>query len=113
MENNRFERVVFILLKVFGVLSIIGAYLAEDGFFSKEGFLVFKCTTIIGNIYMLSPVVLVEMIVSIIIYLVLIRLIQKQVRIAWKTNKQGNLYPYGRPGIFPGTGLPSGHPTGN
>jgi hypothetical protein len=84
MENNKFERIIFILLRVFGVLTIVGAFLGEDGFFSKEGLLVFKHQTIIGNIYMISPRVFVEMIVSIVIYLVFIRFIAKNISISRK-----------------------------
>ena len=86
MENNEFERIIFILLKVFGVLTIVGTYLSEDRFFSKEGFLVFKHKTIIGNLYMISPRVLVLMIVSIILYLLFIRFIAKHISISRKSN---------------------------
>jgi Na+/melibiose symporter-like transporter len=73
MENNKFERIIFILLRVFGVLTIVG------------GFLVFNNKTIIGNVYMISPSVLIGMIVSIIIYLIFIRFIAKHISISKKS----------------------------
>ena len=84
MENNKFERVIFSLLRVLGVLAIIGAYLCNDGFFSKEKFLVFKGETIIGNVFMISPRVIVEMFISIMLYLVFIKIIAKHISISKK-----------------------------
>lgn len=85
MEKNKFERTIFMLLRVFGVLTIVGAYLGEDGLFSKEGFLVFKHATIIGNVFMISPSVIIGMIVTITIYLIFIRLIAKHISISKKS----------------------------
>jgi hypothetical protein len=86
MESKRFERVIFILLRVFGILGIIGTFLGKDGSYSKEGLIALKHGTIIGNIFMISPVVLIEMVVSIAIYLIIIRLVQKHVSISWKNS---------------------------
>lgn len=85
MENNKLEKVVFILLRVFGVLTIIGAFLGEDRFFSNDGLLVWKGKTIIGNVYMMSPAAIVGMIVSIILYLLFIKLIAKHISISKKS----------------------------
>lgn len=85
MENNKFERIIFILLRVFGVLTIIGDFLGRDDIFSKEGFLVFRHSTIIGNVYMISPKLLVGMIVSIILYLVFIKILSKHISITKKS----------------------------
>lgn len=85
MENNKFERIIFILLRVFGVLTIVGGFLSEKNIFSKEGFLVFNHKTIIGNVYMISPSVLIGMIVTIIIYLVFIRFTAKHISISKKS----------------------------
>jgi hypothetical protein len=84
MKNNKFEKIIFILLRVFGVLTIIAAFLGDDRLFSEQGFLVLRHKTIIGNIYMISPRVFVEMIVSIVIYLVFIRFIAKNISISRK-----------------------------
>lgn len=85
MENKKFERTIFTLLRVFGVLTIIGGYLDKEGFFSKEGFLIFKHSTIIGNIFMISPSITIRMIVTITIYLVFIRFIAKHISISKKS----------------------------
>lgn len=85
MENNKFERVIFTLLRVFGVLTIIGGFIGEDRLFSKEGLLVFKHRTIIGNVFMISPRLIIEMIVSIIIYLIFITIIAKHISISKKS----------------------------
>lgn len=90
MENNKFERVIFILLRVFGILTIIGGYLAEDGAFSKEGLLVFKDKTIIGNVYMISPRIVIEMIVTIVVYLIFIRFLAKHISISKKGKSQNS-----------------------
>lgn len=85
MENNKFERTIFTLLRIFGVLTIIGSYLGGDGLFSKEGLIVFKHKTIIGNVFMISPRVIIGMIVTIIIYLIFIRFIAKHISISKKS----------------------------
>ena len=85
MENNKFERNIFTLLRVLGVLTIVASFLGGDGFFSKEGLLVFKHTTIIGNVFMISPKAITEMLVTIILYLVFIRLIAKRISISRKS----------------------------
>jgi len=87
MESNKFEKLVFILLRVFGVLSIVGAYLNSDGLFSQEGLVVIKGKTIIGNIYMISPKVMIGMIVSIILYLIFIKIIARYISISKRSIK--------------------------
>ena len=84
MESNKFERTMFTLLRIFGVLTIVGSYLNGDGLFSKEGLIVFKQKTIIGNVFMISPKVIVGMIVTITIYLAFIRFIAKHISISKK-----------------------------
>lgn len=85
MENNKFERIIFTLLRVLGVLTIIGGYLGQDGLFSKDNLLVFKNNTIIGNVYMISPRVVIEMLVTIVIYLIFIRFLAKHISISKKS----------------------------
>ena len=85
MENNKFEKTIFTLLRVFGVLTIVGAYLGNEGFFRKEDLLIFRHTTIIKNIYMISPTVIISMIVTITIYLVFIRFIARHISISKKS----------------------------
>jgi len=85
MENNKFERTIFTLLRVFGVLTIIGSYLEGNGLFSKEGLIVLKHKTIIGNVFMISPKVIVEMIVTIILYLAFIKFVAKRISISKKS----------------------------
>ena len=76
MEKNIFEKTIFTLLRVLGVLIIVGAYLGNEDFFSKNGLLIFKHKTIISNIFMISPSAIIGMIVTITIYLVFIRFIR-------------------------------------
>jgi hypothetical protein len=83
-KNSKFERTIFTLLRVFGVLTIVGGYLGNEDFFSKNGLLIFKHTTIIGNIFMISPSAIIGMIVTIIIYLVFIRFITRHISISKK-----------------------------
>lgn len=85
MENNKLERIIFMLLRVFGVLAIIGGFLEEDRFFAKENLLVLNHKTIIGDVYMLSPSAIVGMLVTIIIYLVFLRIIAKHITISKKS----------------------------
>lgn len=85
MENNKFERIIFMLLRVFGVLTIVGIYLGEDGLFSKEGLIVLKHKTIIGNVFMISPRIIVVMIVTIILYLIFIKFLAKHISISKKS----------------------------
>lgn len=85
MEKNKFERIIFILLRVFGILTIIGAYLSVDGLFSKEGLIVLNHKTIINNVFMISPRIIVGMIVTIILYLIFIRFIAKHISISRKS----------------------------
>jgi hypothetical protein len=85
MENNKFERTIFTLLRVFGVLSILGAYLGSDGLFSREDLIVFRHKTIFGNVFMISPRVITAMIVTIILYLIFIRIIAKHISISKKS----------------------------
>jgi len=84
MENNKFERIIFTLLRVFGVLTIVGSYLSGDNLFSKEGLIVLNHKTIFGNVFMISPVVIIGMIVTIIIYLTFIRFLAKHISISKK-----------------------------
>lgn len=85
MNDNKFEKIIFMLLRVLGVLSIVSGYLCEDGFFSKEGLIVFRHKTILANIYMVSPRIVVEMIVTIFIYLIFIKLVAKHISIFKKS----------------------------
>ena len=87
MENNKFEKTIFTILRVFGVLSIVGAYLDSDGLFSEEGLVVIKGKTIVGNIYMLSPKVMIGMIVSIILYLIFLKIIARYISISKRSIK--------------------------
>ena len=85
MKNNKFERIIFTLIRVFGVLTIVGGFFTKEGGFGKEDLLVFRHTTIIGNVFMVSPIDIIGMIVTIIIYLVFISLIQKHINISKKS----------------------------
>jgi len=91
MNDNKLEKVIFILLRVFGVLSIIGGFLSEDNLFSKDGLIVLNHKTILGNIYMISPIILVEMVVTIIIYLLFIKFIAKHISISKKNTSKHSL----------------------
>lgn len=84
MEDNRFERVIYILLRVFGILAILGSFLGNEGNYGKQILLSFNNSTIFGNIYMIQPKALVEMVVAIVLYLVFIKVVSKYVRISIK-----------------------------
>ena len=85
MENNRFEKIIFVLIKLFGVLTILGACLSRADAFGNEPLLIFNNTPIIHNVYMISPKVFVGMIVSIILYLVFISFLKKHISISKKS----------------------------
>lgn len=84
MENKKFERIIFMLLRVLGVLSIIGGCLSQDRFFSKGNLIELNHKSIIGNVYMISPNLLVIMIVTIILYVIFIRFLEKHISISKK-----------------------------
>lgn len=84
MEDNRFERIVYILLRVFGILAILGSFLGNEGNYGKQILLSFSDSTILGNIYMIEPMALVEMVVAIILYLVFIKVVSMYVKISRK-----------------------------
>ena len=84
MENNKLEKVIFILLRVFGILAIIGSFMGAEGVFYKQSLLMLNQKTIIGNVYMMSPIVLVEMVVAIILYLVFLKIVERHIRISGK-----------------------------
>lgn len=84
MDDNRFERIVYILLRVFGILAILGGFLGNEGNYGKQVLLSINNSTILGNIYMIQPKALVEMVVSIVLYLVFIKIVSKYVRISRK-----------------------------
>jgi hypothetical protein len=84
MKDNRFERVIYILLRVFGVLAILGGFLGNEGNYGKQVLLSFNGSTIFGNIYMIEPKALVEMVVAIVLYLVFIKVISRYVSISRK-----------------------------
>ena len=86
MENNKFEKIIFTLLRVLGVITIIINFICVDGLFNKNSSLViFKHKTIIGNVFMITPVVFTVMIVTIVLYLVFIRLLEKHISISKKS----------------------------
>ncbi|MDP4089309.1 MAG: hypothetical protein Q8930_08595 [Bacillota bacterium] len=77
MKDAKLHRLVFTLLRVFGVLWILGEYFGSALLFGKN-------VTVIGHAYIPSPVSLIVLIVSITVYLVIIRVIAKAT--APKTN---------------------------
>jgi len=85
MENNKFEKTIFRLLRVYGVLTIIGAYFGWHGLFSREDLIVFRGKTIIGNVFMIYPREITTMIVTIILYLVFIKFMAKHISITRKS----------------------------
>lgn len=85
MESNKFEKIIYTLLRVFGVLIIIGNFLCRDDLYKKEGLVTFMGKTIIGNVYMISPKIISQMIVEIILYLIFIRIISKHISISKKS----------------------------
>lgn len=86
MENNKFEKTIFILLRVFGVLTIVASALCEDKLLSKEGLIVLRHKTILGNVIMISPRVFTVMIVTIVLYLIFIRFLEKHISISRKSH---------------------------
>ena len=82
MEDNRFERVIYMLFRLLGVLAILGGFLGNKGNYGKQALLTFNDSTIFGNIYMIQPKALVEMVVSIILYLVFIKIVSKYISIS-------------------------------
>lgn len=89
MESNKFEKVIFKLLRVFGVLIIIGDFLSNYNLYKKQDLVVFMGKTIIGNVYMISPKIICGMIVNIVIYLVFIKILSKHISITRKSIWQG------------------------
>lgn len=81
MERNTLERVTFVLLKVFGILTILGSFLDKDKILVKQDLILLNHKSIFGKVYMLSPKIMVGMLVSIIIYLIFIRFLEKNFRI--------------------------------
>lgn len=77
MENNKLERIIFILLRVFGTLAIIGGYLGEEGFYQFN-------TWKFGHVILISPALLVAMIVTIVLYDIFLRFLQKHISITKK-----------------------------
>lgn len=85
MDSNKFEKIIYTLLRVFGILIIIGNFLTHDNMYKKQAHVVFMGKTIIGNVYMISPIIICGMIVAIILYLVFIRIISKHISISRKS----------------------------
>ncbi len=81
MERNKLERVTFILLKVLGILTILGSFFDKDKLLVKQDLILLNHKSIFGSVYMLSPKIMLGMLVSIIIYLIFIRFLEKSFRI--------------------------------
>ena len=82
MENNKIERIIFRLIRVFGILSILGVYLDNGG--------LFECNILkLGDVslVLVSPFVVSALVTSIIVYLIIIRLIEKHFSITLKASK--------------------------
>lgn len=84
--HNKLEKTIFVLLRVFGVLSIMVFYLEADDAFGKMNLVIFRHRVLVGNVYMISPKVLIGMIVTIIIYLVFIKFLKKHISISKKAS---------------------------
>jgi hypothetical protein len=77
MENNKLERLIFKLLRIFGVLSIIGGFLGEEALHQFS-------TIRIGHVVFISVNALIGIIVSITIYLVFLRIVERHISITKK-----------------------------
>lgn len=77
MENNKLERLIFKLLKIIGIIAIIGGYLADE-VISKHNIIT------IGHVVFISPVLIIEMIVTIILYRLFISFLERHISIGPK-----------------------------
>lgn len=78
MENNKLERIIFKLVRIIGIVAIIGGYLGEE--------ILFKYNTLtVGHVTFISPILIIKMIVTIALYSIFIRFLEKHLSIKKKT----------------------------
>jgi hypothetical protein len=79
MENNKLERIIFRLLRILGVVSIIGGFLGDEALHNYN-------TIRVGHVVYISPVLIIEMIVTIILYQIFIRFLERHISITKKSS---------------------------
>lgn len=73
-ENNKLERLAFKLIRIIGIIAIIGGFLGEESLSHYN-------TLTVGHVVFISPVLIVEMLITIMFYRIFIRLLEKHIKI--------------------------------